>query len=86
MFCTPSLCSLTPVFAQFLLSCIVKLQLFLEDGYFTPNFRNPREKSEVGKDREYCSCIDMEGAGDLVFFYHSDLFDFAQPRDWLSSK
>ena len=37
------------VFAKFLLSCIVKLQLFLEDGYLTPNFQNPSEKSEMGK-------------------------------------
>ena len=40
------------VFAKCLLSCIVlKLQLFLEDGYLTPNFQNPSEKSEAGKAR-----------------------------------
>ena len=63
------------VFAKFLLSCIVKLQLFLEDGYLTPNFQNPSEKSEA------------EQAGNIAlvyiymwkvlviwcFFFHSDL-------------
>ena len=69
-FCTPSLSLWLQVFAKFLLSCIVKLQLFLEDGYLTPNFQNPSEKSEAGKAGNIALVyIWKVHAGDLVFFF-----------------
>ena len=69
-FCTPSLCPHDSKVAKFLLSCIVKLQPFLEDGYLTQNFQNPSETSEAGKAGNIALVyIYMEGAGDLVFFF-----------------
>ena len=64
-FCTPSFCKVS----------LKLLQLFLEDGYLTPKFQNPSEKSEAGKAGNIALVyIYMEGAGDLVFFsFHNDL-------------